>query len=193
MKNPQLAVRCSGFSLSRALIRKSKIKLMILSQIIIFRATLCPFQHASRQFHHPYYLKMSKIPVTPQTPNRHACPSVVQPETSIWPLWSNASVFIQHRLCCIYRTLHCLKFSAFARPIYTYTLPLFWHSISLVSWKTLLDVGTSSSKEAVLAAFCIRRRLPVITLYISFFSGQCDRFHISVITLDVFVDYFLSN
>ena len=54
---------------------------MILTQIIISRATLCLFQHASRQSHHYNHLKMGKIPITLQTRNPHARTSVGQPLT----------------------------------------------------------------------------------------------------------------
>ena len=36
-------------------------------EIIIRRATLCLFQHTSRQSHHSNHLKMGKIAVTPLT------------------------------------------------------------------------------------------------------------------------------
>ena len=45
---------------------------MTLTQIIISRAILCLFQHASRQSHHYNHLKMGKIPPTPQTSSPHA-------------------------------------------------------------------------------------------------------------------------
>ena len=48
-------------------------------QLIIHRATLCLFQHTSRQSHHYNQLKLDKIAVTPQTRNPHARPSVGQP------------------------------------------------------------------------------------------------------------------
>ena len=53
-----------------------KIKKSILTWIIIFRVTLCPFQHASRQSHYSDYLKVSKMPAIPQTRNPHVWPSV---------------------------------------------------------------------------------------------------------------------
>ena len=49
---------------------------MILTRIIIFRATLFSFQHASRQFHHSKHLKISKILANPQNRNPHAMRSV---------------------------------------------------------------------------------------------------------------------
>ena len=48
-------------------------------QIIIYRATLCLFQHTNRQSHHSNHIKVGKISVTPQTRNTHARPSVGQP------------------------------------------------------------------------------------------------------------------
>ena len=41
---------------------------MILTQIIISRATLCLFQHASRQSHYYNHVKMGKLPITPRRP-----------------------------------------------------------------------------------------------------------------------------
>ena len=46
-------------------------------RIISYRATLCLFQHTSRQYH-SNLLKVGKIAVTPQTHNPHARPSVGQ-------------------------------------------------------------------------------------------------------------------
>ena len=48
-------------------------------QIIIYRATLCLFQHRSRQSYHSNHLKVGKTAVTPQTRSPHARPSVGQP------------------------------------------------------------------------------------------------------------------
>ena len=45
---------------------KITMKLRILTQIIIFRTTMCTFQHAGRQFHHYNHLKVSNILVNPQ-------------------------------------------------------------------------------------------------------------------------------
>ena len=45
-------------------------------QIIIYRATLCLFQHTSRQSYHSNHLKVIKIAVTSQTRNPHAGTSV---------------------------------------------------------------------------------------------------------------------
>ena len=42
-------------------------------RIISYRATLCLFQHTSRQYH-SNHLKVGKIAVTPQTHNPHARP-----------------------------------------------------------------------------------------------------------------------
>ena len=43
---------------------------------MIFRADVCPFQHASCQFHHCDYLKVGKLSDNPQTRNQHPRPSV---------------------------------------------------------------------------------------------------------------------
>ena len=44
-----------------------------------FLASFCHFQHASCQFHHSCYLKVSKISATPHTRNPYARPNVEQP------------------------------------------------------------------------------------------------------------------
>ena len=59
---------------------------MILTQIIIFRATLFPFQQAGHQFHDSNYLEVSKIPATPQTRNPHEWPRVRQPLNTFFAL-----------------------------------------------------------------------------------------------------------
>ena len=66
MKTRQLAVRGYGFFYLTSVYMKITMKLRILTQIIIFRATLCTFQHTGRQFHHYNHLKVSKILANPQ-------------------------------------------------------------------------------------------------------------------------------
>ena len=57
-------------------------KLLVLTHAILFHATLCLFQHVSRQSHHSTTSKGVKYSVTSQTRNLHAKPSEGQPRAA---------------------------------------------------------------------------------------------------------------
>ena len=73
--NEKDAVRGCGFLLSQKPTKKR-----ISTQIVISRATLCTFQHASYQFHYSNHPKVRKIFAAPQSCNPHARHNVGQPE-----------------------------------------------------------------------------------------------------------------
>ena len=82
----KLATRCAKFHffLPHDFIEIPRVKLMILTQKIIFHPGVCHSHQSSCQFHHSSYIKVSKISPTPRTRNSYARPSVGQPLVLGW-------------------------------------------------------------------------------------------------------------